>query len=74
PTAKDIPEKMEVFFVETPQLDGPYGARGIGEHSMISVAPAIGNALKNALGIELLRMPIRSEDVWRELSKKRKAK
>ncbi|MBP7651792.1 xanthine dehydrogenase family protein molybdopterin-binding subunit [Candidatus Dependentiae bacterium] len=74
PTAKDIPEEMELFFVETPQLDGPYGARGIGEHSMIGVAPAIGNALKNMTGIELLHMPIRAEDVWRELVKVNKKK
>ena len=40
PTAKDVPEVVESFVVETPQLDGPFGARGVGEHPMISVAPA----------------------------------
>jgi CO/xanthine dehydrogenase Mo-binding subunit len=72
PTAKDIPEDIELFFVETPQLDGPYGARGVGEHPMISVAPAIGNCLKNTLGIELTHMPIRSEDVWKAIHSKTK--
>ncbi len=70
PTVKDVPEEIEVIPVETPQLDGPYGARGVGEHPMISVAPAVGNALKNALGIELTHMPIRAEDVWRALKSK----
>ena len=42
PTAKDLPEQIECIAVETPQLDGPFGARGVGEHPMISVAPALG--------------------------------
>jgi len=69
PTIKDLPEEVEVIPVETPQPDGPFGARGVGEHPMISVAPAVGNALKNAIGIELTHMPIRAEDVWRLLKK-----
>ena len=56
--------------VETPQLDGPYGARGVGEHPMISVAPAIGNAIQHATGAELMHMPIRAEDVWRAMRDK----
>ncbi len=70
PTAKDLPGVIETIAVETPQLDGPYGARGVGEHPMISVAPALGNAICNATGIELLHMPIRAEDVWRALRNK----
>ncbi len=68
PTARDIPDEIESVAVETPQLDGPFGARGVGEHPMISVAPAIGNALKHALGIELTHMPMRAEDVWRAMN------
>lgn len=67
PTAKDLPLKIEAAVVETGQIDGPYGARGVGEHPMISVAPAIGNALGQATGVQLMKMPIRSEDVWRGL-------
>lgn len=70
PTAKDIPEEIETIAVETPQLDGPFGARGVGEHPMISVAPALGNAIQAAVGAELMHMPIRFEDVWRALQKK----
>jgi CO/xanthine dehydrogenase Mo-binding subunit len=67
PTSKDLPDEIECIIVETPQLDGAYGARGVGEHPMISVAPALGNAIKNAVGAELTHMPIRSEDVWRAI-------
>ncbi len=65
PTAEDVPLEVGVGVVETPQLDGPYGARGIAEHSMISVAAALGNAIQQATGAELTHMPIRAEDVWR---------
>jgi CO/xanthine dehydrogenase Mo-binding subunit len=70
PTAKDIPEKIETFGVETAQPDGPFGARGIAEHPMISVAPAIANAIQTVTKAELTHMPIRYEDVWRAIQKK----
>ncbi len=70
PTAKDLPEEIVSIAVETPQLDGAFGARGVGEHPMISVAPALGNALAEAVGVELLHMPIRFEDVWRAMRDK----
>lgn len=69
PTARDIPHEIEIFGVQTPQIDGPYGARGIAEHSMISVAAALGNAIQNATGAELTHMPLRAEDVWRALNR-----
>lgn len=69
PTMKDIPEKMEVYFVETPQLDGPYGARGCAEHPMISVTSAIGNALADATGAELFEVPLNADRVYRALHK-----
>lgn len=67
PTSKDLPDVIESIVVETPQIDGPYGARGVGEHPMISVAPALGNAIQQAVGAQLMHMPIRSEDVWRAM-------
>ncbi len=70
PTAADMPLEIEAHTVETPQIDGPFGARGVAEHSMISVAAALGNAIQQATGAELTHMPIRYEDVWRALGKK----
>jgi CO/xanthine dehydrogenase Mo-binding subunit len=63
PTARDLPREMRQIFVETPQPDGPYGARGVAEHPMISVPSAIGNALYDALGIDFLRLPLNVEEV-----------
>ncbi len=71
PTAMDLPEEIEGIVVETPQIDGPYGARGVGEHSMIAVCAGLGNALANAVGVDLTHMPIREEDVWRALNNKK---
>ncbi|MEI6877389.1 MAG: molybdopterin cofactor-binding domain-containing protein, partial [Spirochaetota bacterium] len=70
PTAKDLPEEIVSIAVETAQIDGPFGARGVGEHPMISVAPALGNAIHAATGAELMHMPIRFEDVWRAMRNK----
>ncbi len=66
PTAKDIPDEIVPIYIENPesaQIDGPYGARGIGEHPMISVPSAIGNALYDALGINFHRLPLSPENV-----------
>ncbi|GHH96803.1 xanthine dehydrogenase family protein molybdopterin-binding subunit [Neobacillus kokaensis] len=54
-----------VGFVETPQLDGPYGARGVGEHGLMGMPGALGNALSNAAGVSLHHLPLIPELVWR---------
>jgi xanthine dehydrogenase molybdopterin-binding subunit B len=70
PTAKDLPKKFAVHFVETPLPDGPYGARGIAEHPMISVPGAIGNALYYATGVHTFDLPLSRERVCLALRKK----
>jgi carbon-monoxide dehydrogenase large subunit len=63
-TSADIPREMESLIVEVPQDDGPWGARGIGEHSMVPTLPAIANALHDAVGIRLDGPPFSSERVF----------
>jgi CO/xanthine dehydrogenase Mo-binding subunit len=63
PTAKDIPLEMVPILIGNPQLDGPFGARGIGEHPMISLPSVIGNALYDALGINFFDLPLSPEKV-----------
>ncbi len=60
PTSVDIPE-MKVIFIETEDATGPYGARGLGEHGIVAVPPAIANAVANALNIEITQLPISAE-------------
>ncbi len=67
---KDVPPVVEKF-VETPQADGPYGARGVGELTMIGVAPAIANAIFNAIGVKLNNLPMTPEEVWKAIKAQR---
>ena len=61
PTALETPDEIVPIIIEVPQPDGPYGARGIGEHTMIPVAPIIANAVADALGIRIKSLPITAE-------------
>jgi len=71
PTAMETPRETIPIIVEVPQPDGPFGARGVGEHTMIPAAPMIANAVEDALGIRITSMPITAEKV--ALAVRRKA-
>lgn len=64
PTSKDIPKEFVLKFLETAQKDGPYGVRGIGEHTMIPTPAAIANAIYNAAGVRIKQMPLKAEKVY----------
>jgi CO/xanthine dehydrogenase Mo-binding subunit len=61
---------IDSFIIETPEEKGPYGARGIGEQPMIGVAPAIANAVCDALGIDFNTFPLTPERVWQAIKDK----
>lgn len=72
PTYKEaIP--MDIEFIETPDAVGPFGARGIGEHSVIGPAPAIMNAIQDAIGIDFFEIPI-TPDVLKKALESRQEK
>ena len=54
-----------VDFVETPQGDGPYGARGLGEQGVIGIPGALANALSRASGYQLNHLPLTPESIWK---------
>jgi CO/xanthine dehydrogenase Mo-binding subunit len=60
PTSVDLPP-IRVFFEENPYAYGPAGAKGIGELPMDGVAPAILNAIENAAGLQMNRIPLTPE-------------
>ncbi|MFX0114400.1 MAG: xanthine dehydrogenase family protein molybdopterin-binding subunit [Candidatus Hodarchaeota archaeon] len=66
PTSEDTPQ-IDAMFVETHYDEGPYGAKGIGEQPLMGVAPAITNAIYNAIGVRLHRIPALPEDIWEAL-------
>jgi CO/xanthine dehydrogenase Mo-binding subunit len=60
PTTLDVPQITPVI-LEHPEPSGPYGARGVAEMSMTPVAPAIANAVVDATGKRITRLPIQPE-------------
>lgn len=70
PTSDDMP-KMTIEFVENAEQDGPFGARGMAEPAMVPSAPAIANAVANALGVRIYTMPITPEKVLAALKNKK---
>jgi CO/xanthine dehydrogenase Mo-binding subunit len=60
PTSVDVP-RIRVFFEEMPYAYGPLGAKGIGELPIDGPAPAILNAIENALGVEVNEIPLMPE-------------
>ncbi|MBI4288564.1 MAG: xanthine dehydrogenase family protein molybdopterin-binding subunit [Chloroflexi bacterium] len=69
PTALDVPP-IESIIVEKPAPDGPFGAKAAGEHGTLGVAPAVGNAIYNAVGVRLRELPLTPEDVLAALEQK----
>jgi CO/xanthine dehydrogenase Mo-binding subunit len=65
-TARDIPE-IQTILVETEEPTGPFGAKSIGEVAINGPAPAIANAIYDAVGIRIRELPITPEKVWRAL-------
>lgn len=65
-TALDMP-KIKVGLVETYEPSGPFGAKGMAELPTVGTAPAIANAVYNAIGIRFTEIPITLEKVFRAL-------
>lgn len=63
PYPKDIPDDIELHYLETPRPNGPYGAAGCGEAPLDAPHPAILNAIYNATGARITRIPALPEVV-----------
>jgi 4-hydroxybenzoyl-CoA reductase alpha subunit len=69
PTVLDMPE-IETIIVETDDPAGPFGAKGMAEPACIPTAPAIANAVYDAVGVRIRDLPITPEKVLRALREK----
>jgi len=69
PTSMDAPWEIVPCLVEIADPLGPYGARGVGEMTMMLLAPAILDAIHDATGVWFNRIPIRAEDMLLALKK-----
>jgi len=63
PYAKDAPPEMELHYLETPRSLGPFGASGAGEVTLTSPHASIINAINNACGVRITRLPALPEKV-----------
>lgn len=62
------PSEYLVDFIETPQLDAPYGARPIGEHGVLAIPAALANAVAAATGAEFDHVPVTPERIWQTVT------
>ena len=67
PTFATMPKRLDAAFVEGDPSEGPYGAKGIGELPFGPPAPAIANAIYNAVGVRLKTLPMTPERVLRAM-------
>ncbi len=67
PRLSNLPEKLTVKLVETPDETGPFGARCIAEHPSISIPPAIMNAIQDATGVDLFEIPVKPKELLSKL-------
>ncbi|RPJ01345.1 MAG: xanthine dehydrogenase family protein molybdopterin-binding subunit, partial [Deltaproteobacteria bacterium] len=72
PTATDVPETMEAIIVEEQEPIGPFGAKGLGESTLLPTAPAILSAIQNATGIKLRELPATPEKIVKALKERSK--
>jgi len=69
PTSLDIPE-IEKIIIEEPESTGPFGAKGIGEPVMIPAAPAILNAIYDAVGVRITELPATPEKILKGIKER----
>lgn len=69
PTIVDVP-RIDSVIVERPDLEGPHGARGIGEPPLIAAVPAILAAISDAIGVFVDETPATAQRVWKVLREK----
>lgn len=71
PTALDAPKEMLIDIVEYPDESGPYGAKGVAEPTQLPTAPAIINAIYDAVGARISQLPATPQAVLEALKEKR---
>ncbi|HET8564254.1 MAG TPA: molybdopterin cofactor-binding domain-containing protein [Candidatus Binatia bacterium] len=69
PLMKDIPEAFCSSMLEKGDGPGPFGSKGMSQTSIVTVAPAIGNAIYDAVGVRVRSLPISPEKILRALGK-----
>ncbi len=69
PTAMEMPREIETIFIDSHEPTGPYGGKSMSEMCVVVPAPAIANAVYNAIGVRITDLPITPEKVLKALGK-----
>jgi len=69
PTIKEAPE-IDPIIVEAPYPNGPHGAKGFAEQPLMGIAPAIANAVADAVAVRVKELPLKPERVWAAIQEK----
>jgi len=69
PGALDMPD-IKIIIINKPDPIGPFGAKGVGEPANVGVAPAIGNAIYDAIGVRVTDLPVTPEKILKALKEK----
>jgi xanthine dehydrogenase molybdenum-binding subunit len=69
PTALEMPSEIKSIFIESEEPTGPFGAKSLSEPCLIVPAPAIANAIYNAIGVRIRELPITPEKILAALGK-----
>ncbi len=72
PTAVEMDFKVELDFIETNDEHGPFGAKGVGEPGLVPTAPAIANAVFDAVGVRIRDLPITPEKILAAIEERKK--
>ncbi len=70
PTIMDAPKEIIPIFVESGYKRGPFGAKGLGEPSIVAIAPSIVNAVSHATGIRFYEIPLTPHKIYLAAKKK----
>jgi CO/xanthine dehydrogenase Mo-binding subunit len=68
PTSMDLPLELHSEAIENEDGPGPYGSKGMSEGALLSVAPAVAAAVRDATGAIIRDLPLTPERVWRALN------
>ena len=69
PTALEMPRDIQSIFIESNEPTGPFGAKSLSEPCITVPAPAIANAIYNAIGVRIRDLPITPEKILRALGR-----
>ena len=69
PTVSEMSFPIELVFIETNEPTGPFRAKGVGEPGLVPTAPAIANAIADAIGVRIHDLPITPEKILKALGK-----